>query len=90
MSCSSVAAASVLAKTTRDAIMVELAREHPAYGLEINKGYASPEHLEALGPTARACSTAAAGRSRAAYADLRALAALEVDRTRRAGTSLKS
>lgn len=48
MSCSSVAAASVLAKTTRDAIMVELAAEHPEYGWEINKGYASPEHLEAL------------------------------------------
>ena len=48
MTCSSVAAASVLAKTTRDAIMVDLALEHPAYGWEINKGYASPEHLEAL------------------------------------------
>jgi ribonuclease HII len=48
LSCSSVAAASVLAKTTRDSIMVELAREHPAYGWEVNKGYASPEHLEAL------------------------------------------
>lgn len=48
MSCSSVAAASVLAKTTRDAIMVGLAAEHPAYGWEVNKGYASPEHLDAL------------------------------------------
>jgi ribonuclease HII len=48
MSCSSVAAASVLAKTTRDALMVELAVEHPAYGWEINKGYASPEHMDAL------------------------------------------
>lgn len=48
MSCSSVAAASVLAKTTRDALMVELAVEHPAYGWAINKGYASPEHMDAL------------------------------------------
>lgn len=48
MTCSSVAAASVLAKTTRDAIMVDLAATHPEYGWEINKGYASPEHLEAL------------------------------------------
>jgi ribonuclease HII len=48
LSCSSVAAASVLAKTTRDALMVSLATEHPAYGWELNKGYASPEHLDAL------------------------------------------
>jgi ribonuclease HII len=56
LSCSSVAAASVLAKTTRDALMVELAAEHPAYAWEINKGYASPEHLAALrglGPCAQ-------------------------------------
>jgi ribonuclease HII len=48
MSCSSVAAASVLAKTTRDAMMVDLAAVHPAYGWELNKGYSSPEHLDAL------------------------------------------
>jgi ribonuclease HII len=48
LSCSSVAAASVLAKTTRDALMVELAERHPGYGWELNKGYASPEHLAAL------------------------------------------
>jgi ribonuclease HII len=48
MTCSSVAAASVLAKTTRDALMVQLAGRFPAYGWEVNKGYASPEHLEAL------------------------------------------
>ncbi|MGC4015822.1 MAG: ribonuclease HII [Luteolibacter sp.] len=46
--CAGVAAASVLAKTTRDAIMVEHAREHPAYGWAVNKGYASPEHRTAL------------------------------------------
>ncbi|HEY5136073.1 MAG TPA: ribonuclease HII [Candidatus Nanopelagicales bacterium] len=48
LTCSSVAAASVLAKTTRDALMVELAASFPAYGWDVNKGYASPEHLDAL------------------------------------------
>jgi len=48
LSCSSVAAASVLAKVTRDAHMVSVAPEHPAYGWEENKGYAAPEHLAAL------------------------------------------
>ncbi|GAA1168912.1 ribonuclease HII [Ornithinimicrobium humiphilum] len=48
MRCSSVAAASVLAKVTRDALMVEMAGEHPVYGWEHNKGYAAPEHQEAL------------------------------------------
>ncbi len=46
--CASVAAASVLAKTTRDALMLELAAAHPAYGWAENKGYASPQHLVAL------------------------------------------
>lgn len=48
LSCSSVAAASVLAKVERDAIMVALAGEHPAYGWEVNKGYGAPHHLAAL------------------------------------------
>jgi ribonuclease HII len=48
VTCSSVAAASVLAKCARDAIMVELAATYCGYGWEINKGYATPEHLEAL------------------------------------------
>mgnify|MGYP005813097939 CR=1 FL=1 len=47
-SCASVAAASVLAKCERDALMVALADEHPAYHWAENKGYASPEHLAAL------------------------------------------
>ena len=38
----------MLAKTTRDAFMVELAGEHPEYGWEINKGYATPYHRAAL------------------------------------------
>ena len=46
--CVSVAAASVLAKVERDSIMVKLSSEHPAYGWEDNKGYASPGHIAAL------------------------------------------
>jgi len=46
--CAGVAAASVLAKVARDQIMAELARAHPAYGWEVNKGYATAAHLDAL------------------------------------------
>lgn len=46
--CSSVAAASVLAKVERDGLMVRLHDAHPAYGWAVNKGYAAPEHLQAL------------------------------------------
>lgn len=48
LTCTTVAAASVLAKVERDAIMADLAEVHPGYGWERNKGYASPDHLEAL------------------------------------------
>jgi len=48
LACASVAAASVLAKTERDAIMGELSVQHPEYGWRDNKGYASPEHITAL------------------------------------------
>lgn len=54
MTCTSVAAASVLAKIERDAIMTDLAAQFPEYGWAGNKGYASPEHIDALsrlGPT---------------------------------------
>jgi ribonuclease HII len=46
--CASVAAASVLAKCERDAMMVDLAPDHPEYRWDENKGYASPEHMAAL------------------------------------------
>ncbi|MGV1008168.1 MAG: ribonuclease HII [Dermatophilaceae bacterium] len=46
--CSSVAAASVIAKVERDTLMVGLADGHPAYRWDVNKGYAAPEHLAAL------------------------------------------
>jgi len=52
--CLSIAAASILAKEERDRMMVRAARDHPHYGWERNKGYGTPEHLEALrvhGPT---------------------------------------
>ena len=46
--CVSVAAASVLAKVTRDRLMVELDQSHPGYGLASNKGYASANHISGL------------------------------------------
>ena len=48
MRCSSVAAASVLAKVERDARMVRLHDDYPAYCWADNKGYSAPEHLAAL------------------------------------------
>ena len=44
----SIAAASVLAKVTRDDIMVAVAQEYPGYGFEIHKGYGTKAHYEAL------------------------------------------
>ncbi len=44
----SIAAASVVAKVTRDRIMVDLAQHHPGYGWESNAGYPSPAHKAAL------------------------------------------
>jgi ribonuclease HII len=52
--CRSIAAASIIAKVTRDRIMAEHARAHPGYGWERNKGYPTPDHKRALaelGPT---------------------------------------
>ncbi len=46
--CASVAAASVIAKVARDTHMTVLHDEHPDYCWERNKGYASPEHREAI------------------------------------------
>lgn len=44
----SIAAASVMAKVTRDRLMVELAVQFPEYGFEHHKGYGTKAHLEAL------------------------------------------
>ncbi|WP_209424844.1 ribonuclease HII [Pararhodobacter sp. SW119] len=52
--CLSIAAASIVAKVARDAIMARLAREFPAYGWDRNAGYPVPAHLAGLnrwGPT---------------------------------------
>lgn len=44
----SIAAASIMAKVTRDRIMQQLAETHPHYGWERNVGYPTKEHLEAI------------------------------------------
>ncbi len=44
----SVAAASILAKVTRDRLMVDLDRQFPGYGFARHKGYPTPDHLDAL------------------------------------------
>ena len=43
-----VAAASVVAKVTRDRLMTALHVEYPAYGFDVHKGYATPEHAAAM------------------------------------------
>jgi ribonuclease HII len=52
--CRSIAAASIIAKVTRDRIMAQYAESHPGYGWERNRGYPTPDHrraLRELGPT---------------------------------------
>src|ERR1700726_4845166 len=44
----SIAAASIIAKVTRDRLMCALAQDCPGYGFESHKGYGVPEHLQAL------------------------------------------
>jgi ribonuclease HII len=46
--CHSIAAASIIAKTIRDLLMERLSAHHPVYCWASNKGYATPEHLDAL------------------------------------------
>ena len=51
----SIAAASIIAKVTRDRMMIAAHDDHPDYGWASNKGYGTPQHLDALrrfGPTA--------------------------------------
>ncbi|MBQ9415534.1 MAG: ribonuclease HII [Clostridia bacterium] len=50
----SIAAASILAKVTRDRLCLEMDRQYPGYGIAKHKGYGTKEHMEALerlGPT---------------------------------------
>ncbi|WP_083426281.1 ribonuclease HII [Thermoactinomyces sp. DSM 45891] len=44
----SIAAASIIAKTTRDEYMIQLADKYPDYGFEKHMGYGTPEHLQAM------------------------------------------
>jgi len=46
--CHSIAAASVIAKTVRDLLMERLGARHPLYQWHSNKGYGTPEHMDAL------------------------------------------
>jgi ribonuclease HII len=46
--CLSIASASIIAKVTRDRLMVKLHGEYPAYSFDQHKGYGTPAHLEAL------------------------------------------
>ena len=59
-----ISAASIIAKTARDAMLVALDREYPMYGFARHKGYGTPEHLAALdlhGPCPRAPADVRAG-----------------------------
>lgn len=77
--CFCIAAASIVAKVTRDRMMVELDKAHPQYGFKQHKGYPTAAHVSALhklgpldehrmsfGPVARAAQAAAAREGRAA------------------------
>jgi ribonuclease HII len=46
--CLSIAAASIIAKVTRDRMMIELGRQYPGYGFERHKGYGTPEHQASI------------------------------------------
>ena len=43
-----IAAASIIAKVTRDHMMEELGKKYPEYGFEVHKGYGTAKHMEAL------------------------------------------
>jgi ribonuclease HII len=46
--CRSIAAASIIAKVTRDRMMVEYSAQYPGYGWEHNRGYPTPDHRRAI------------------------------------------
>ena len=82
-----ISAASILAKTARDAMLVELDGRYPAYGFAHNRGYGTPEHLAALarhGPCPGASQELRAGR---AMRRLRASDARRAARRRTRGCS---
>jgi ribonuclease HII len=47
--CLSISAASIIAKVTRDRMMLDLHNQYPVYGFDRHKGYGTPQHLRALG-----------------------------------------
>jgi len=68
--CLSIAAASIIAKVTRDRLMLTLHQEYPQYGFDQHKGYGTPAHLEALQ------SYGATPHHRYSFAPVRALSGL--------------
>ena len=75
----SIAAASIVAKVTRDRLMKQIGAAHPGYGFERHMGYSVPEHFEALTSSGRQSITGsfspvaiAAGRIAPPKADERA------------------
>ncbi len=68
-----ISAASILAKTTRDALMLAYAKTYPGYGFEIHKGYPTPAHLAALNVLG-ACAI-----HRRSYAPVRKVLALQTE-----------
>lgn len=71
--CLSIAAASVLAKTERDKLLIKLSQEFPGYGLELHKGYGTARHRQAL------AELGLSSLHRRSFAPCRALADLPVD-----------
>jgi ribonuclease HII len=69
----SISAASILAKVSRDAVMLTLHHEHPLYGFHRHKGYTTDEHLAAL----RAHGACAVHRR--SFAPVRAVLGLDID-----------
>ncbi len=78
--CAVVAAASILAKVHRDALMVDLDREDSRYGFALHKGYSTPHHIEALrvhGPSVHHRANWARVRDAQLALELQSLEALE-------------
>jgi ribonuclease HII len=71
----SIAAASMIAKTTRDALMAEYDMQYPGYGFAVHKGYPTPQHEEAL-RTLGACPL-----HRRSFAPVREALGLEPEQT---------
>ena len=69
----SISAASILAKTARDAFMLEVHARYPDYGFDRHKGYCTPEHLDAL----QRCGVSPVHRR--SFAPVRALCGSDVD-----------